>query len=371
MKRLFITLHRQENGAILILSVLIIMVFASFCMVPLLDFMGTGLKTTVNTGLHTQEIYAAEAGVYDSMWKMIMIAPGVPKGMYDPPLSYSVSGGVNDKSVNVTIARVNSAKFRIHSVARNQNTGHQSTVDTDVAILGVGGLDLTAFSKYAMTTNSTIGGKPSDIISGQVWIPSSSNYTGLPAPSGGFINTPITGWPTAIMLETYFSYLVNKSNPHASGTIDLSNATVRGPLYAYGAGTYTMTNAGTLTGTIYINGNLQMDNACDVHLNGNTVFVTGDFGTGPQTKLVGPGAVIALGNVNFQPQVEPEYLFVMSVLGSIQMNPGGHFFGALSANAGITLQPNVRASWEDPGIGNLDLPGLYNHIQAVETWSIK
>jgi hypothetical protein len=364
-------MHKKQQGQILILSSLIIMVFASLGIVPILDFMSTGVTTTKNTGLHTQEIYAAEAGVYDSIWKIILIMPGVPKWPTDPPLQYSIAGGVNDKLVDVTLTKIDTQTYRIHSTATNPDTGHQSTVDSDLKIGTPGGLDLSAFTTFAMTSQGSITTKLSDDINGDVWIPNSANYTGSP-PSGDMIIAPVTGWPPVSLLETYFSLLVNTSHPYSGGTIDVSNPAQSGPLYVHGVSNnnYTLTGTGNLTGTIYVDGNLALDHDADVHLDGNNIFATGSISTSPQSLVAGPGAIIAIGNIDFSPQVTPNYLFVMSVSGSVNFQPQGDFVGSVSGNVSINLQPNCSLTWEDPGVGTLDLPGLYNHIQEIKTWEI-
>jgi hypothetical protein len=371
MKRFLKSMCDKEQGQALIVSTFIVLIFAIFSMGPIMNFMDTGIVTTKNTERHTQEIYAAEAGVFDAMWRMIMIEPGVPKGMWDPPLEYSIAGGVNDKSVNVTLSRYNSFNFRICSVATDPNTSHQSTVDTDIAIIGVGGLDLAEFAKFAATSNGTIDVNHSGVyVDGDVWIPDPTNYSGDP-PTGDMVIAPVTDWPTETMLGTYYSYLVNMDNPYSNSVIDISNPLLSGPLYAQGAGNYVLTGSGNLTGALYIDGNLYLDQYAHVNLDGNTIYVTGSLSTHPQSFVGGPGAVIAVGDVSFSPHVAPAYLLVMSVSGSINFQPNGDFIGSVNAGVDITLQPHSSITWQEPGVGNLDLPGTYNHIRAIDTWSIK
>ena len=78
-----------------------------------------------------------------------------------------------------------------------------------------------------------------------------------------------------------------------------------------------------------------------------------------------------MGDVVFSPQVAPSYLLIMSVSGQVDFQPNGNFIGAVGGNVDITMRPNSSITWQDPGIGNLDIPGIYNHIQAIKTWSIK
>jgi hypothetical protein len=240
-----------------------------------------------------------------------------------------------------------------------------------VAIIGVSGLDLAEFTKYAVTSNGTIDSAYNNVkIDGNVWIPDLANYQATP-PNGDLVIAPITGWPTPSDLDTYYSFLVNKSNPYSNSTIDISNPILSGPLYAQGAGNYVLTGTGTLTGAIYIDGNLYLDQYADISLDGNTIFVTGDISTHPQSYLAGPGAIIAVGDISFSPHCGPSYLLVMSISGFTNFQPSSAFVGAVCGNTEITMKPNCSITWTDPGLGNLDLPGIYNHIQAIRTWSIK
>ena len=371
MMRIKRLIRRNEQGYTLISLAFILLALASLCVIPAMGFINTGVITARNKGFYTQEIYAAEAGVYASIWKIIMIDPAVPKGIFDPPLEYEIEGGVNGKQVNVTVSRHNSFNFNVASVATDPATGHESMVDTDIAIIGVSGLDLSEFAKFAVTSNGTIGADFYNVkISGDIWIPDVNNYSGKP-PTGEIIESPITGWPSEEMLETYYSYLVNKDNPYGSSEIDISDPLLSGPLYAQGTGNYVITGAGTLTGAIYIDGNLYFDQYASVNLNGNTIFVTGSIQSHPNSYLAGPGALIALGNIQFSPNVSPTYLLVLSVNGNVDFQPSGDFVGAVGGNVDITMKPSCSITWQDPGVGNLDLPGIYNHINAIESWTIK
>lgn len=362
--------NNHERGQILIL-VSIILCLSIVGMVPLLDFVKNGVITTKNTGLHTQEIYAAEAGVHDALWKIMYVAPGLPRQPWDPDLNYNISGNVNGKLVSVGISSVNASLYRVHSVATNPDTGHKSTIDSDLAIGAGGGIDLSAFTDFAMTSPGEITGHHNDQISGNVWIPSSDNLDNdLNIPPVNINEAPITGWPTAEQLEMYFAYQVNTHNPYTDGVIDVSIPSQSGPLYAEGNGNYTIAGTGQLTGAIYVVGNLDLNNTAHVNLNGKSIFVTGYFTSSPQASLVGPGAIIALGDITFSPSVSGAFIFVMSVSGHVGFQPQGNFVGAVAGDASIDLQPGCHLTWQDPGVGNLDLPGMFNKITALNTWKI-
>jgi hypothetical protein len=378
-------MRKRQEGQVLLL-LLIIFAFCSLCVVPILSFMATGVITARDAGLHTQEIYAAEAGVRDAIWKIQRAAPGLPKQQSDPPLSWNMT--VEDKPLNPTlnygvhydvyyvepIGPLDPPIYRVQSVA-NPNTGHPSRIDSDVEIKPTGGLDLSAFTRYALTSPGTISTKTSDTINGDVWIQSSGNYTGAP-PTGSITVAPVTGWPTESLLETYFSYQVDKSSPYSSGTINVSQPGQSGPLYAHGYSNenYTITGTYNLTGVIYVDcgssGRLYFDQNAHINLNGYSIFVTGNIDSSTHSYISGPGAIIGLGNIAFQPNVSPSYIFVMSVSGQVNLQPQGNFVGAVAGDTNVNLQPNCTLTWQDPGVGNLDVPGLYNSISMIKTWKI-
>lgn len=361
----------EQRGQALIFLVLIIFTITCLLIAPLLKYMATGIVTAKNKGIFVQEIYAAEAGVNDAIWKIQHIAPGLPTSPTDPPLQFTITDNPNAKSVEVTVYYVESIPYRIHSVATNPDTGHQSKIDSDLNIIDIG-VDLTAFTKYALTSPGTITAKSSDDINGDIWVQSSDNYSG-PPPSGDIVVAPVTGWPTAQELKTYFDNQVDTSTFYSESTIDVSQPGMSGPLYAHGYpnGNYVLTGTGALTGPLYIDGNLYADNNANIDLNGQTIFVLGSFNTSPQSAFQGPGAVIAVGDIVFQPSVSGDFIFVLSVSGQINFQPQGDFVGSVAGDTSITLQPNCTLTWMDPGVGNLNLPGLYIQVSGIKNWDIR
>ncbi len=110
----------QQKGFAL-LTVLILMLVGSLIITPLLNFMGTGVKTTMVYNTKSQELYAADAGIEDGRWliekdKVATTFPGPNPPKYDP-FDYFESTGdgwsydlasqtgrtVNGYSVNVTL----------------------------------------------------------------------------------------------------------------------------------------------------------------------------------------------------------------------------------------------------------------------------
>jgi hypothetical protein len=65
----FINPGRNEKGQILILTLLFIFL-GSTLIIPLLAFIGTGLKTGQIFENKTNQLYAADAGIEDGKWKI-------------------------------------------------------------------------------------------------------------------------------------------------------------------------------------------------------------------------------------------------------------------------------------------------------------
>jgi hypothetical protein len=60
-----------------------------------------------------------------------------------------------------------------------------------------------------------------------------------------------------------------------------------------------------LDGTIYVDGDFNVQPNCTVDLNGKTIFATGELNFQPNSIVYGPGCIIACSDVNFQPNMAP------------------------------------------------------------------
>jgi hypothetical protein len=127
-------LVRDEKGQAMLLA-LILLLISGLMAAPLLAHMGSGLLTGQVYETRTAELYAADAGVEDAMWKVqngTEVKPPVACG--DPTSwNYTISD-VNGKSVayNITYVRnTTGAEYTITSVATTGNKSH-TTVEAYV-----------------------------------------------------------------------------------------------------------------------------------------------------------------------------------------------------------------------------------------------
>ena len=103
---------RQDQKGQAFIMVLIMLVFGGLITVPLLTYMGNGLKTTQVYDRKKDELYAADAGIEDALWQIKYdnikkLTTPVPYSEYDytDAWTYNLPGNeqVNGKDVNVTI----------------------------------------------------------------------------------------------------------------------------------------------------------------------------------------------------------------------------------------------------------------------------
>ena len=372
MKKAIDGLKRYEKGHVIIL-VVVLMLVGGLIASPLLAYMSSGIASGRVYEKRTYELYSADAGVNHAIWTVIK-ADGLP-GDGDDPLEYSVPD-VNDKVVNVSITYVDEETFKVTATS-NSTGGSNTIIESYIKILW-----FPNFLDRAITGVGDIDLKPGTVVNGDV------KYNGTLDNQGtinGDVSTDeITGWPTAEDISDYYWDFVAESlpMPYPEAFIDVNTTNNVGPLYRDGDLEIKTTNNGesaTLDGTIYITGDLsftQSGKDYKIDLNGQTIFVEGAISFPSYLcTLTGSGAIIAVGDIDFQPAISSDaddFIFVMSLEGEIDMNPNGDFYGSLAGNTGVNLQPGSTITWREPP-DDLNLPGQAgnpNVIEEISTWKI-
>ena len=97
-------IHKKESGQAFIL-VLILLLVGGLIIAPLMGFMGTGLIAGQAIEEKVNEVYAADAGIEDAIWR-IQNDVSLPLDVGDDPVTYSITSGINNISpVIVTITK--------------------------------------------------------------------------------------------------------------------------------------------------------------------------------------------------------------------------------------------------------------------------
>jgi len=383
MKAAVKSIMKDEKGKVMVLVMCLLLV-GGLIIAPLLGLMTTGLIAGQVYEKKTAELYAADAGVEDAIWKINNKVDGLPGPCQNQSWSYNISD-VNGKSVDVTIEWVEGLTYRVESSA----TGDGSETEIEAYITntpiyddysGIGNNVITSPCNYTLQGPSEVD-PPEGDEHGPV-----GNYTG--------------DWPTAEVLSDIYWEDVKDEDPYYSSILDVIDYPAGfGPLYR--DGTLQIYNTGTagfntsLNGTVYITGEtlLGMTNQdFTLDLNEQTIFVEDATGAAPEddpcnpaenqyalrigTKctLTGSGCVIAVGSIEFKPNLAcspTDHIFVLSIRGETHMQPNGDFYGTLAGLAEVYIQ-NGDATWTDPSGFELNFPTLaeVGQISGISTWEI-
>jgi len=386
MKAVVKRIIRDEHGNAMVLT-LILLVVGGLILTPLLGLMSTGLLAGQVYEKKTDELYAADAGVEDAIWKIndqVEELPGPPCGGGDPESwCYSIAD-VNGKSVEVTITYVNNLTYQVESIA----TGNGSRTEVEAYVTRT-----IINADYSGISNNVITSPCDYTLQGPTEVdpPEGEEH-------GPMRNYPYD-WPTPEILSDVYWEDVEDEIPYTFDTLDVKDyAPEFGPLYR--DGTLAIKNTGTagltvtLNGTIYITGKTLLgatDHNFILDLNGQTIFVEDDTGAAPEDEpcnpgtdyaleiggkctLTGSGCVIAVGGIKFQPNLDcspTDPIFVLSILGRTYMQPNGDFYGTLAGLAEVHIQ-NGSASWVDPSGSDLNFPTLaeIGSLCSIATWEV-
>ena len=393
MKTIVKRLVRDEKGAALVL-VLILLLIGGLITAGLLSHMGAGLLAGEIYERRTDELYAADAGVEDAIWKIqngeVTICPGQP---IEPPFNIDV----NDKSVTVYIELVGAGTYKITSVAITDGDGSGGIAAIDSATtveayLSASYLDLSPFLDNAIVSQDTIDIQPGNEVNGDVWLPDKNDLEiHDPADITGDVkdsNNMTLTWPTADQLSAYY-YEDVEGTYDPGPSIDIEDTKTIWPCYRDGS--LLVDNTGdpdtlVLEGTVYVRDDVQFSQAGShdytVNLNGNTIFAGGsiDFPSNAVT-ISGSGCIIAVGNVNFQPAIasgEDDFVLVMSITDRVDFHPSGEFTGCVAGNTEVQLQPGCTINWIDPEGKGLHFPGMGDGDESlpvtgvsIESWEVK
>jgi hypothetical protein len=348
-------LKNRQSGQALIMG-LILLALGSLLVVPILNLAASSLNYHQVVERHTLETYAADSGVEYALCEL----GNDPEGYQVNPLQASFTN--NNKDVDVIAEHLGDRIYKITSVA----TTDSSSITKIESYIHIS--DYPIFFNNAITSKGDVIIRPDGEVYGDV------QYEGVLDNKGTIYgdeyNAPVENWPTVEELSQF--YWVDETI--SGSTIDISSGTEAAP-YLIGPGhtngdlTITGTGVAALNGTLYVQGSLTVMPGSAVMLNSETIFAEVDITMQPGTDLYGPGCVIAVGDIDFQPNLmtgEEAYILLMSIEGAIQFQPNNDFYGSVAGEVDITLQPGAGLYWTEPDDG-LDYP----ECTTLETISYK
>jgi hypothetical protein len=246
------------------------------------------------------------------------------------------------------------------------DSGSSTTVESYVTIP-----DFSSLMDNAITSRSSVTVK-GDVV-GDIQLPDAADLT--IAPGGSFVdavgNNPgipkeeVPNWPMADWLSAFYYDQVKHLAPFGASIIDVKFTPDIGPLYRDGDLIIRSTSLGavaTLAGTVYVAGNLdigQTNRDFTLDLNNQTLFAEGVIDFGGKTTIIGSGVIVALGDVFFLPKIETtedDFVFIMSVAGTMDLQPIGDYHGSVAGDVDVTLQPGNDLTWHIPPVELLNFP---------------
>jgi Tfp pilus assembly protein PilX len=371
-------LIRDEKGQALVM-VMILLLIGGLITAPLLSSVGTGLSTAEVYEMRTVELYAADAGVEDAVWKIQNSDGYLPCSPTSPPKNYTITD-VNGKSVAVNITSeyaVGGMTFTYRVVSTS--TGDGSGTEIEAYIVGV-----SKYGDYAGLLGQVLTSQ------GEIELSPGTNITPLEGE-----HAPIEyyedAWPTAAELAEFYLDDVAGAEPYDSDTLDIDGVdTEIGPFYRDGELDILNTSNDpatlTLTGTVYVTGDTLIGkNGKDmtIDLNGHTLFVASSSADpqkalwiGGQCTAIGSGIIIAIGDIYFEPKTEAgvtDPIFIMSCDGTTTLQPAGDFYGSIAGSVEIDLQPNTSVNYPvgEDWYENLNfLIGVQELIFHIFSWEV-
>ena len=384
MKRLI----RDEKGAALVM-VLILLLIGGLISAPLLSYMGTGLITGEVYERRTVELYAADAGVEDAVWKIQNKDGYLPCSPSSPPRNYTITD-VNGKSVAVNITSEYSVDeitftYRVVSTATGDGIG----TEIEAYIVGV-----NPYGDYAGLLGQVITSLGEINYYGDVTID----------PPEGEENGPedyydLSLWPTAEELaEFYWEDVKDGTHYYEDTTIDINGVSDEvGPLYVdskLDIRNSSATNATlTLIETIFATGDTTIgtggsgQNTLILDLNSQTIFVESSTAgsknaleVGGKCSIIGPGVIIAVGDIYFAPKGDIGCIggpvFILSIEGSTYLQPSGEFYGAVAGNVTVDVKSGSgeqNISYPEGGFEDYNLNfliGIKKLIFHIFSWEV-
>ena len=376
-------LARDEKGQTLIIA-LILLTISGLIAAPLLAYMNTGLTSGGVYERKAAELYVADAGVEDAIWKIQQQVDEVVElscGSSNHTWPYSISD-VNGKSVAVTITWVNNTTDTVNYGVVSTATGDASGTQIEAYVTGT-----SIYGDFSGITNNVITSLGEINYYGQVNVdPPEGEEHGPDDYYGG-------AWPTADDLCDWYFEDVEDEEPYDSDTIDLYGVNMElGPFYSDIEDLFTIKNSSntsatlTLTGTVYITGDTLIGTTgkdFTLDLNGYSIFVASDSSKyaleiGGKCSMDGSGALIAVGSTYFAPDgdigSEEGPVLSMSVLGSTLLQPSGNFYGSIAGNVTVDVKSGSGQSLNFPeaGFGVLNFPGCTagRFIYSIFSWEV-
>jgi hypothetical protein len=310
---------KKEAGQALPMA-LILLVLGGLLVVPTLAFMNTNLTANRVVDQANLRLYAADAGVEKILWN-IKYNDGfvLPADGNEWPTSGPLTFNINDRTVEAEISKQAGQPYKISSTATSPD-GRSTTVECFLNSEA----NFAWLFEHAITSGGDITTKTSDVIYGGVMC--EGDFDGnADVRTGDIVEGATMHFPTEELLSAFYAQKVDSPDEtqyyypdhgYPSSSYNVSGGTSSNPVVIpamYRNGNLSITGSGyaKLEGTLYIDGQFDFsDKDVILELNGQTIYATyynncsgNAVYFGPDCEMHGPGCVIGVGNIDFQPKL--------------------------------------------------------------------
>jgi len=302
-------LARDEKGAAMVL-VLVLLILGGLITAPLLAHMGTGLIAGEVYEKRTAELYAADAGVEDAIWRLpdLNLCP-------HQSTNYTIPD-VNGKTVEVFIKNTGEGTHKITSIAVTDDSGGTAAIDSSTTVEAY--VEAMAFDLLsgALVSMSDIDFSKDCVVTGDVYYVGEIMGKEYEHIDGDEIQVPLSVFPTQEQNEVFAQQfkdeaLLGETHP-GTMTVDtdttLDSTYITGDLLIQKHGNDGVTV--TLTGPIYVEGLVDVDMMSAITGSGSIVAV-GDIRLAklPYYGIEGDSVIMSLdGDITFKKEATVEAL---------------------------------------------------------------
>ena len=384
---------RSKKGYSLVI-VLVIMIMGVVIIGALSQYLGTSLLLATRSEERAINFYAADSGFEDTcFWiqnykgldedKWIMTSDNQSVWGVWERVPYVVNG----RTVDVDVIQVGNYTYNVTSVA-SMNDIESTKIEAYIVVTT---LNLSPLGDNAITSDSNIK------LLGQTGaVNGTVDYVGiLNCPNDPDCEDTIVDrwntvtqypdgidyWPSTQNLIHYFLHQVDQLEPFPDAIIDIAVNSTIGPLFREGdlliestiKDAYSSLEGMTDGMSIYVKGNLTIGGAKDFTLNmsHNWIFCEGGITLSGKSSIVGTGAIISIGDLDFGPKSSSEegsFLFLMSTEGTLTIHPSSNFYGSIAGDVDVWLFPGTDMIWTDPKEAGFEFPAI--QIPRYRTYDI-
>jgi len=279
MKIMMKKLIRDEKGAALVMA-LILLLIGGLISAGLLGHMSSGLLAGEVYGKRTAELYAADAGVEDAIWKLqhgeIPVCPANPEEW-----SYNIFD-INGKSLQVSIEYLlDEGTFRITSIAATDDDSETAAIASTTAVEAY--IEAVTFDLLsgALVSSSDITFHKDCTVTGDVYYVGEIIGKDYTHTEGEETQIPLSVFPTQEQNEAFAQQFEGEA--------------LAGGIYDENGGNMDINESQNL-GPIYIPGNLDISKEVAVNLEG-VVYVEGYIKCEKTLAITGEGSLVAEGDI--------------------------------------------------------------------------